>query len=142
MPWLKDRAAEKVFGVDVNQKGFKVLRGCGVIQGDGIGLESLKRILEAVLAAGFSAQNVAFGMGGNLLQVTNGLCEANRQKMNRDTMSFATKLSFRVDTDGVSHYIAKTPKSDAKKTSLPGQFCVIPDPATSVSHAHDRLLTR
>jgi hypothetical protein len=27
------RAAEEVFGCDVNQKGFKVPRGCSVIQG-------------------------------------------------------------------------------------------------------------
>ncbi|KAJ9049782.1 hypothetical protein DSO57_1021004 [Entomophthora muscae] len=119
------RAAEKVFGVYVNQKGFKVIKGCGVIQGDGIGIESLKLILDAVLAAGFSAQNITFGMGGNLLQ-----------KLNRDTMSFATKLAFRLDTNGDAHFIAKTPKSDSKKTSLPGQFCVIPDSATNLPHVY------
>ena len=27
------RAAEKVFGCDINSKGFKVPRGCSVIQG-------------------------------------------------------------------------------------------------------------
>jgi nicotinic acid phosphoribosyltransferase len=52
-------------------------------QGDGIGYEGVQRILQAVLAANYSAQNVAFGMGGGLLQ-----------KVNRDTMSFATKLMY------------------------------------------------
>lgn len=47
----------------------QVLKGCGVIQGDAVSMESLKKILKAVTDAGFSAENVAFGMGGNLLQV-------------------------------------------------------------------------
>lgn len=50
------RAAEKVFGVDKNGKGFKVPRGCGVIQGDGVTYEGLVKILDAVLDAGFSAE--------------------------------------------------------------------------------------
>ena len=49
-------AAEEVFGVDVNSKGFKVPRGCGVIQGDGIKFERLSEILDAVLAEKYSAQ--------------------------------------------------------------------------------------
>ncbi len=49
-------AAEKVFGANVNAKGFRVPRGCGVIQGDGINLATLSAILEAVLGAGYSAE--------------------------------------------------------------------------------------
>lgn len=49
-------AVEKVFGVDVNSKGYKVPRGCGVIQGDGINLHKLSAILTAVLEKGFSAE--------------------------------------------------------------------------------------
>lgn len=49
-------AAEKVFGADTNGKGFRVPRGCGVIQGDGINLASLSAILDAVLEAGYSAE--------------------------------------------------------------------------------------
>lgn len=78
-------ACSRVFGYDVNAKGFKVLRGCGVIQGDGMSPGAVRRVLGAVMGAGFSASNVAFGMGGGLLQ-----------KVNRDSMSFATKLC-RVD---------------------------------------------
>ena len=63
------RAAEKVFGCTTNGKGFKVVTGAGVIQGDGINMASLARILDAVMDAGYSAENVAFGMGGGLLQV-------------------------------------------------------------------------
>ena len=50
------QAAEKVFGVDVNSKGYKVPRNCGVLQGDGISIEVLDDILQAVMAHGYSAQ--------------------------------------------------------------------------------------
>ena len=50
------RAAEKVFGADVNEKGYKVPRGCGVIQGDGIDYDSLSRLLDGIIAAGFSIE--------------------------------------------------------------------------------------
>jgi len=46
-----------------------VIKGCGVIQGDAVTYPRLQAILTAVKQAGFSAQNVAFGMGGALLQV-------------------------------------------------------------------------
>ncbi|KAF9930700.1 hypothetical protein FBU30_000161 [Linnemannia zychae] len=108
------RAGEKTFGCDVNKKGFKVIRGCGVIQGDGVTYESLARILDAVLAAGYAAQNCAFGMGGGLLQ-----------KLNRDTMSFATKLNHVVYLDGTKRDVMKRPKSDLDKISLPGILDVI-----------------
>ena len=49
-------AAVKVFGADTNSKGFLVPRGCGVIQGDGIGLKTIADILEAVVKKGYSAQ--------------------------------------------------------------------------------------
>lgn len=65
------RALDAVFGSSTNASGFRVLSGAGVIQGDGINLATLGRILNATLAEGFSAQNVAFGMGGGLLQRVN-----------------------------------------------------------------------
>ena len=74
---------EKVFGSDPNSKGYKVLNNCAVMQGDGITYETVRDILDMVLDLKYSAVNVAFGMGGGLLQ-----------KVNRDTMSFATKLNY------------------------------------------------
>jgi nicotinic acid phosphoribosyltransferase len=50
-------------------------------------------------------QAVAYGMGGGLLQ-----------RLNRDTMQFATKLCHIVYADGSQRDIAKMPKSDAAKT--------------------------
>ena len=67
-----------------------MLNGVGLIQGDGINIKTLADIAHAVEKAGFAAQNVAFGMGGGLLQ-----------KVHRDTMSFATKLSKITYEDGV-----------------------------------------
>ena len=54
-------------------------------------------------------QATAFGMGGGLLQ-----------RVNRDTMSFATKLSHIVYKDGNTADLMKAPKSDPSKASLPG----------------------
>ncbi|KAF8960289.1 hypothetical protein BGZ46_001605 [Entomortierella lignicola] len=107
-------AADKVFGSDINQKGYKVIRGCGVIQGDGIDYKTITRILNAVMEAGYSAQNCAFGMGGGLLQ-----------KVNRDILSFATKLCYIVYADGDKRDVMKHPKSDSDKISLPGVLDVV-----------------
>lgn len=102
-------AAEKAFGTTLNKKGFKVINGVSVIQGDGIDINVVKKILDAALSEGYSAQNVTFGMGGGLLQ-----------KVNRDTMSFATKLSFIEYESGEKRDVMKLPKTDSGKTSLPG----------------------
>ncbi|KAL4856811.1 Nicotinamide phosphoribosyltransferase [Chlorella vulgaris] len=107
------RGADAAFGSDVNAKGFKVLRGCGVIQGDGIDYHNIKAILDALLAAGYSAECVAFGMGGGLLQ-----------RVNRDTLSLATKLSHIVYLDGTAVDTIKAPKSGPEKSSLPGMLAV------------------
>lgn len=103
------RATENVFGVTRNSMGYKIPNGCSVIQGDGINMHTLESILSAVLDAGFSAQAVAFGMGGGLLQ-----------KVNRDTLSFATKLCHLQYKDGTTRDIMKAPKTDSNKLSLPG----------------------
>lgn len=51
-----------------------------VLWGDGIDLEGIQKIVNAAMDAGFAPQNLVFGMGGGLLQ-----------KVNRDTLRFATK---------------------------------------------------
>jgi nicotinamide phosphoribosyltransferase len=109
-------ALERVFGAHTNSLGFKVLKGCGVIQGDGINSVQVSRLLTGIMEVGYSAQNVAFGMGANLLH-----------KVNRDTMSFATKLSFTRDLQDIPHDICKMPRTDSSKASLPGRFSVQAD---------------
>jgi nicotinamide phosphoribosyltransferase len=73
---------ESVFGSTINSKGYRVLNNVRVIQGDGIVPAQVTEILDALMKKGFSASNMAFGMGGGLLQ-----------KNNRDTHKFALKCS-------------------------------------------------
>jgi len=115
------RAADESFGSTTNSLGFKVVKNVGVLQGDGIAVVELERILNSVLEAGFAAESVAFGMGSGLLQ-----------KVNRDTMSFATKLSFIRYKDGVERDVMKKPKTDSGKISLPGILRVVRDPKTGI----------
>lgn len=105
-------AAAKCFGYAVNSKGFKVLDGAAVIQGDGIDMLKLFEIADAVEAAGFSAQCVAYGMGGGLLQ-----------KQDRDTLKVAIKLCA-IRINGTLYGRMKKPTDDLSKTSLPGPFQV------------------
>ena len=52
------------FGGYINNKGYRVLANCvRVIQGDGVNLQSIAVIAEVIKQAGFSLDNVAFGMG-------------------------------------------------------------------------------
>lgn len=71
------------FGGEINSKGFKVLHpNVRVIQGDGVNFESIGQICQMMIDEGFSVENIAFGMGGALLQ-----------KVDRDTQKFAFKCS-------------------------------------------------
>jgi nicotinamide phosphoribosyltransferase len=75
------RKLESYFGSTKNSKGFSVLPDCiRVIQGDGINKASIDEILSLLMFHGYSADNVNFGMGGQLLQI-----------INRDSFSFAMK---------------------------------------------------
>jgi nicotinic acid phosphoribosyltransferase len=106
-------AAEKAYGSVVNKKGYKVITGGAVIQGDGMGINDIRVLYPAVLEAGYAAQNVAVGMGGGLLQ-----------KVNRDTLSVATKLNYIKYLDGTERNVMKRPTTDNGKISLPGELAV------------------
>lgn len=95
------------FGYSVNQKGYRVLNPkVRVIYGDlPEGSEDIKRILYVLEMAGWSADNIAFGLGGALLQ-----------KVNRDTQRFAIKACSAV-IDGERVRIFKNPASDPSKAS-------------------------
>jgi nicotinamide phosphoribosyltransferase len=109
---------DRAFGSDVNRKGFKVLKHVRLIQGDGVNPGSIREILERLKRAGFAADNVAFGMGGALLQ-----------KMNRDTQQFAMKCSA-VRIDGKWIGVHKDPVTDTGKISKKGRLDLIRDPTT------------
>lgn len=108
--------AEK-FGFTINSKGYKVLHpSVRVIQGDGINEHSLPRILANLKAAGFSADNIAFGMGGGLLQA-----------WNRDTLKYAMKASAIRINEGEWKGFSKDPVTDHGKRSKEGRLGLVID---------------
>jgi nicotinamide phosphoribosyltransferase len=109
---------ERAYGSAVNGKGFKVLNHVRLIQGDGVNATSIEEILERLKQAGFAADNIAFGMGGALLQ-----------QMNRDTQKFAMKCSaVRIDGRWVDVY--KDPVTDHGKVSKKGRLDLVRDVRT------------
>jgi nicotinamide phosphoribosyltransferase len=103
----------KKFGTTTNKKGFKVLNTVRVIQGDGVNLDSIGEILRVVRDDKFSTENLAFGMGGALLQ-----------QHNRDTQRFAMKCSS-VTVAGREVDVYKQPVTDTVKNSKRGRLDLI-----------------
>ncbi|MBV5346751.1 nicotinate phosphoribosyltransferase [bacterium] len=105
------------FGTTLNDKGYKVLPDCiRVIQGDGLnGPEDIRKVLVAITDAGWSADNVAFGMGGGSLQ-----------QVNRDTYKYAMKMSaiFKAGKDDQYAWadVFKEPADAPWKKSKRGRF--------------------
>lgn len=97
------------FGYTTNAKGFKVLNNVRLIQGDGINELTVRSILGAFMADGWSADNIAFGMGGALLQ-----------QIDRDTQKFAMKCSS-AQINGVWIDVQKDPITDSGKKSKAGR---------------------
>jgi nicotinamide phosphoribosyltransferase len=128
------------FGVNMNHKGYVVLNDkVRVIQGDGCSPETIKQVVEAMLAKQWSIDNIAFGMGGGLLQ-----------KVNRDTQSFAFKCSS-VVVNGKQKDVFKQPKSDPAKNSKRGRLALVKgvdgklitmnEAFTTFSNSRDELVT-
>lgn len=104
------------FGYTYNSKGYKLLNPkVRVIQGDGITHPMLGTILEAMKLNKWSADNVAFGSGGGLLQ-----------KVDRDTMKFAFKASA-VKVAGLWDDVYKDPITDHGKKSKAGRLKLVKD---------------
>ena len=97
------------FGYTTNAKGFKVLNNVRLIQGDGVNELTIRSILGGFMAMGWSADNIAFGMGGALLQA-----------VDRDTQRFAMKCSS-VQIDGEWRDVQKDPITDSGKKSKAGR---------------------
>ncbi len=101
------------FGYEMNSKGYKVIKNVRIIQGDGVNQNSIKAILQRLKDEGLSASNIAFGIGGSLLQ-----------KVDRDTLKFAYKCSAIV-TDGNWRDVYKQPITDVGKKSKKGRLDLI-----------------
>lgn len=115
VPVLAIERLMDAFGHTVNAKGYKVLPAyVRVIQGDGISEASIRQILANMKAKGLSAENIVFGMGGELLQ-----------KVNRDTLKFAMKASAAKRTQGEWYDVYKDPVTDSGKRSKRGRQAVI-----------------
>lgn len=97
------------FGFTMNDKGYRVLPDyIRVIQGDGVNMQEIENILDHLEDSGISADNIAFGMGGEMLQ-----------RMDRDTHKFAMKASYAV-IDGKDVDVYKDPVTDPGKQSKKG----------------------
>lgn len=104
----------ELYGYTVNSKGYKVLpKYLRAIQGDGITYETLPIIMQNLMLAGWSIDNLAFGMGGGMLQL-----------LGRDDLKFAMKCSaIRIDNKWVD--VFKDPNTQPDKKSKKGRFHVI-----------------
>ena len=105
------------FGSMKNAKGYRVLPPqIRVLQGDGVDYDGIAVILAAMQRAGWSADNIAFGMGGGLLQ-----------RLDRDTQSFAFKCS-EVTVQGEVRAVFKDPATDPAKRSKRGRLALVRTP--------------
>jgi len=120
------------FGGTTNDKGFKVLDPhVRVIQGDGVNFESISDICNMMIEEGFSIENIAFGMGGALLQ-----------KVDRDTQKFAFKCSS-ITINGEEAEVRKNPieinekgeRVQSFKKSKAGRLKLVD--GQTVEHSHD-----
>ncbi len=106
----------EAFGGYKNAKGYIVLDdSVRIIQGDGVDTEAIRDILEILKNEGFSAENIAFGMGGALLQ-----------EAGRDDFRFAMKASA-ICVDGKWRDIYKDPITDSGKRSKRGRLALTKD---------------
>jgi len=124
----------EAFGGTVNAKGYKVFNEhVRLIQGDGIGWykeeypehvmgklagpptyrHTVEDILEEMMSAGYSADNIAFGSGGGLLQ-----------QMDRDTQKVAFKCSA-MKRLGQWHDVWKDPVTSHGKRSKKGKLKLV-----------------
>jgi len=95
----------KKFGYTTNHMGFRVLPDhIRVIQGDGVDEDSIVRIMQILVDRKISIDNIAFGMGGGLLQ-----------KVDRDTLGWAMKCSA-AKVNGEWRDVYKDPIHGGKKS--------------------------
>jgi nicotinamide phosphoribosyltransferase len=101
------------FGYETNGKGYRVLNPrVRIIQGDGVNYWTIQDTLTAMIRAGWSADNIAFGMGGALLQ-----------QLNRDTQKFAFKCSS-ITVNGEDREVWKDPVEGHDKASKRGRLAL------------------
>lgn len=104
------------FGYELNRKGYKVLPPCvRVIQGDGVNEVSIEQCLKNLTNKHWSAENIVFGMGGEMLQTPN-----------RDTQRWAMKANA-IKLAGNKEWspVSKRPVTDPSKASKSGRLALV-----------------
>jgi len=91
-------------------------------------ITSIARLVESVAAAGFALDNIAFGMGGGLLQ-----------QVNRDTLRFAMKANAMRDDSGTWRDVSKSPATDPTKGSKASRQAVVEEAGKLVAKRLDAL---
>lgn len=108
------RILEDKVGMTKNLKGYKQLPPYfRLIQGDGVNRDSIREIMDEMLRQNYSISNIAFGMGGGLLQ-----------QCNRDSQKYAYKCS-EVTINGERRKVFKDPVTDHGKKSMAGCLDVV-----------------
>ena len=110
------RLLDRVFGSEVNKKGFKVINPkVGLIYGEGMYNERLNGIFGTMRDLGYASCNLVTGIGGLLLQ-----------RHNRDDQGFALKATF-AEVDGEERELEKDPVTDRRKKSHKGLLALMKD---------------
>jgi len=123
------KALWEKFGGAANSKGYRVLNPqVRVIQGDGMNIASIAKLVDRMVEEGFAIDNIAFGMGGGLLQ-----------KVNRDTLRFAMKANAMKDADGKWSDVSKKPVTDPTKGSKAGRQAVLCENGKLVAARFDEI---
>jgi nicotinamide phosphoribosyltransferase len=122
VPNTLDIMEENDIGYTTNKKGFKVFDKYRIIWGDGITSENMKIMLEILKERGYSSENIAFGMGGGLMQGNGQLSN------NRDTQAWAIKCSNITLKDGTEVDVFKDPITAPDKKSKKGKVTTYYNP--------------
>lgn len=113
VPWALEALWER-FGGTTNAQGYRLLDSrVRLIQGDGMGPDTIGPLYDLIAGQGWSAANLTVGSGGSLLQ-----------KVHRDTCQFALKAS-EVTVDGQTYGAAKDPVTDPNKRSKNGRLKLV-----------------
>lgn len=104
------------FGGEVNSKGYKVLDShVGLLHGEGVTLDNIEGYMDAIVDAGFSTENIVFGVGAYVYSVL----------ASRDSFGQALKATA-ATVNGVERAVFKDPKTKTEsfKKSLKGRVVI------------------
>lgn len=123
------KALWETFGGTTNSKGFKVLDShVGVLHGKGVTLDNIELFMKDIKEAGFSTENVVFGIGAYNYSLMSS----------RDSFGQALKASVAI-INGVEKHIFKKPKSEAEAFKASPKGAVIVKGESSSYEVVDRL---